>query len=265
MTTEEMSDASRASHQGHVLDDEGRVLDNEGRVLDDEGRVLAEVRRALGRSATVRPEPLEPFVETSAEGGAGEAGEELIARFTFEASAVGAHVHRANSVEELAGAVARVCADADVKEVALSGAEIFAESDLNARLAAHGLSSFAASDFDTDEHDEFVARLEGCGAGLTAVDYAIAETGTVALGSDEEGALLVSLLPTIHVAVLRASQIVGSLGAAIGKLKAERMARDEPCRSATFITGPSRTSDVELVLSIGVHGPKELHLIILGE
>ena len=100
---------------------------------------------------------------------------------------------------------------------------------------------------------------------MTAADYAIAETGTVALGSDEEGALLVSLLPVIHVAVLRASQIVCSLGAAIGKLKAERMTRAEPCRSATFITGPSRTSDVELVLSIGVHGPKELHLIILGE
>ena len=59
--------------------------------------------------------------------------------------------------------------------------------------------------------------------------------------------------------------IVGGLGAAIEKLKAERMASAEPCRSATFITGPSRTSDVELVLSIGVHGPKELHLIILGE
>ena len=251
MTTEEMSNASRAS--------------DKGRVLADEGRVLADVRRALGRSETVRPEPLEPFVETSAEGEAETSCEELIARFTFEASAVGAHVHRANSVEELADTVARICADADMKEVALSGAEIFAESDLNARLAANGLSSFAASDFGPGEHDELIARLEACGAGLTAADYAIAETGTVALGSDEGGALLVSLLPAIHVAVLRASQIVGSLGAAIGKLKAERMARDEPCRSATFITGPSRTSDVELVLSIGVHGPKELHLIILGE
>src|SRR2546423_2455704 len=231
----------------------------------DQGRVLADVRRALGRSATVRPEPLEPFVEASAEGEAATSREELVERFAFEASAVGAHVHRANSVGELAGAVARVCADADVREVALSGATLFAELDLSARLAAHGLSSFEASDFGADEHDEFVARLEGCGAGVTAADYAIAETGTVALGSDEEGALLVSLLPAIHVAVLRASQIVGSLGAAIEKLKAARIARAEPCRSATFITGPSRTSDVELVLSIGVHGPKELHLIILGE
>jgi L-lactate dehydrogenase complex protein LldG len=165
----------------------------------------------------------------------------------------------------LAGAVARVCSDAGAKEVALSGAEIFAEMNFSARLAAHGLSSFRADDFGAEGHDELIARLEACGAGLTAVDYAIAETGTVALASDEEGALLVSLLPAIHVAVLRRSQIVGSLGAAIGKLKAERMARDEPSRSATFITGPSRTSDVELVLSIGVHGPKELHLIILGE
>src|SRR5437868_4030534 len=165
MRTEEMGDASRAS---------------------DKGRVLADVRRALGRSATVRPEPLEPFVETSAEGVAETTCEELTARFTFEASAVGARLHRANSVEELAGTLARICADADVKEVSLSGAEIFAEMNLGARLAAHGLSSFAASDFGPGEHDEFIARLEGCGAGVTAADYAIAETGTVALGSDEE-------------------------------------------------------------------------------
>src|SRR5436309_13123670 len=107
MRTEEMSDASRASHQGHVLYDEGRVLDNEGRVLDDEGRVLAEVRRALGRSATVRPEPLEPFVETSAEDGAGEAGGELIAGLPCEASGRGAHVQRPDTVGRLAGGGAR--------------------------------------------------------------------------------------------------------------------------------------------------------------
>src|SRR5436305_5904384 len=135
MTTEEMSDASRASDKGLVLADEGDAL-------ADEGSVLADVRRALGRSATVRPEPLEPFVEASAEGEAATSREELVERFSFEASAVGTHVYRANSVEELAGRVARVCADADVREVALSGAEIFAEMNLSARLAAHGLSSF---------------------------------------------------------------------------------------------------------------------------
>jgi len=253
-----MSDASRAS-------DKGRVFADDERVLADEGRVLDAVRRALGRSETARPDPLEPFDETNAEGEAETSREELIARFTFEAGAVGSHVHRADSVGELTDTVARVCADADVKEVALSGAELFAELNLSARLAAHGLSSFAASDFGPGGREGLIARLEGCGAGVTAADYAIAETGTVALGSDEEGALLVSLLPAIHFAVLRPSQIAWSLGAVIERLKAERMARAEPCRSATFITGPSRTSDVELVLSIGVHGPKELHLIILGE
>src|SRR2546423_15125929 len=111
MTTEEMSDASRASDKGLVLTDEARVLADEGDALADEGSVLADVRRALGRSVTARPEPLEPFVEMSAEGEAETTREELLARFTFEASAVGTHVHRANAVEELTECVARVCAD----------------------------------------------------------------------------------------------------------------------------------------------------------
>jgi L-lactate dehydrogenase complex protein LldG len=74
---------------------------------------------------------------------------------------------------------------------------------------------------------------------------------------------LVSLLPPVHIAVLRSSQIVASLDEAITNLSSRRTNQADAWRSATFITGPSRTGDVELTLSIGVHGPKELHVIIL--
>ena len=228
----------------------------------EQGRVLAEVRRALGRSETVMPPPLEPFVEATAEA----PSDELLARFNREVNAVGGRVYRASSVEEAAALVVRICEGAEVvAEVALSDAALLAEMNLSARLAARRLPSFRATDFGPAERGQFIKRLETCGAGVTAVDYAIAETGTVVLSSDEEGALLVSLLPAIHIAVLRARQIVGSLAEVVSVLKQERMERESPCRSVTFVTGPSRTSDVELVLSIGVHGPKQLHLIILDE
>jgi L-lactate dehydrogenase complex protein LldG len=227
----------------------------------DQGRVIADVRRALGRRETARPAPLEPFVESIAE----ESPEVTVTRFQAEAGAVGAVVYHAPSAEAAASLVVRLCAEAGAKDVALSDAPLLSEMNLCARIAAHSLSAFRATDYAAGGHDELIARLERCGAGVSAVAYAIAETGTVVVSSGEEGCLLVSLLPAVHIAVLRPAQIVGSLAEAVAKLKQECVGRGEPCRSATFITGPSRTSDVELVLSIGVHGPKQLHLVIIDE
>lgn len=228
--------------------------------LSDQGGVLADVRRALGRSAATRPTPPEPFVESAAEESPGE----IVERFETEASAVGALVHHASSVEEAAMLVARICAEAGVKEVAFSDSPLLNEMNLRAQIAARSMNACRATDF-VGRRDELIARLESCGAGVSAVEYAIAETGTVVVSSDEEGGLLVSLLPAVHIALLRSGQIVGSLTEAVTKLKQDYMARDAACRSVTFITGPSRTGDVELVLSIGVHGPKQLHLIIVDE
>jgi L-lactate dehydrogenase complex protein LldG len=136
--------------------------------------------------------------------------------------------------------------------------------NLQEQLTRQGLAVFAPAAASLG-HERLVARLANCGLGLTAADYAIAETGTIVLSSDERNALLVSLLPPVHIALVRSSQIAATLGEVISRVGKERISRVETSRSVTLITGPSRTSDVELVLSIGVHGPKELHLIIIDE
>lgn len=223
--------------------------------LDQTG-VLADVRRALGRTATLPPVPLEPFIEPTGQTDLAE----LIARFTEEATAVRAKVHRVSDKLQCVDKIAEICSEDKGHEIALSGAEIFAELDLASAVAARGFSTFAPGETD---HEKLVARLANCGVGLTAADYAIAETGTIVLSSDEPDALLVSLLPPVHIALLRSAQITASLDGVISKLSKERINRADPSRSITLVTGPSRTSDVELVLSIGVHGPKELHVIIL--
>ena len=194
--------------------------------LSDQGSVLADVRRALGRSATTRPAPLEPFVEGVVE----ESPEEIVERFETEASAVGALIHHAPSVGEAAALVARICVEAGVKEVALSDAQLLDEMNLCAQVAAHSVNACRATDF-AGKRDELVARLESCGAGVSAVDYAIAETGTVVVSSDQEGGLLVSLLPAVHIALLRSGQIVGSLAEAVIKLKQDYMGRDAACET----------------------------------
>lgn len=71
---------------------------------------------------------------------------------------------------------------------------------------------------------------------------------------------LLSLLPKVHFAVLPADRIVATLGDA---LAAARGAGGAPPRALTLITGPSRTADIELTLVVGVHGPKELHVLLV--
>jgi L-lactate utilization protein LutC len=94
--------------------------------------------------------------------------------------------------------------------------------------------------------------------GITGVQAAIAETGTLVLDSSVERNRLVSLVPPIHIAILDASRIYPTLADVLALLQSG----DEVSAAITFITGPSRTADIELTLAIGVHGPQELYVIV---
>lgn len=100
--------------------------------------------------------------------------------------------------------------------------------------------------------------LFNCDVGITKVQAAIAETGTLVLDSSVEQNRLVSLVPPEHIAILDASRIYATLGETLAALHA-----GEVSPAITFITGPSRTADIELTLTIGVHGPQELYVIII--
>jgi L-lactate dehydrogenase complex protein LldG len=102
----------------------------------------------------------------------------------------------------------------------------------------------------------------GIDMGVTWADYGIAETGTLVMVSDSEETRLATMLCEVHVALLKVSDIRAS---------AEDMAGELPAMTArtgsytAFITGASRTADIERVLAIGVHGPLELHIILVEE
>jgi L-lactate dehydrogenase complex protein LldG len=96
-------------------------------------------------------------------------------------------------------------------------------------------------------------RLDGV---LTGCAVAIAETGTIVLdGGPDQGRRAISLLPDLHVCVVKADQIVGSVPAALARL--------EPTRPQTWISGPSATSDIELQRVEGVHGPRLLDVVVV--
>jgi L-lactate dehydrogenase complex protein LldG len=98
--------------------------------------------------------------------------------------------------------------------------------------------------------------------GLTGCFCAIAETGTLMLLSGKETPASVSLLPETHVAVVPAERIVATMEDAFALLRAERPGLLP--RSINFISGPSRTGDIEQTIVLGAHGPCRIHILIVG-
>jgi len=127
-------------------------------------------------------------------------------------------------------------------------------ADVLSRIIA-GLNAqrIASSDNPPNAHDIFSYDV-----GVSTAQAAIAETGTLVLDSAYERHRLVSLVPPVHIAIVNASAIVENLSDALTLLQKDK----EISPAITFITGPSRTADIELTLTIGVHGPQELYVIV---
>ena len=97
--------------------------------------------------------------------------------------------------------------------------------------------------------------------GITGAFCAVADTGTLMLRSGATPPAAASLLPETHVAIVAAERIVPFMEDAWTLLRAER---DGAPRAVNFISGPSRTADVELELYLGAHGPYRVHVIVIG-
>ena len=110
--------------------------------------------------------------------------------------------------------------------------------------------------------DATTADLFDCDLGVTGAQWGVAETGTLVLESDAERHRLASLVPSAHVALVEAGRVRQTLGEVLRAIN-ER-GEGGLSRAITFITGPSRTSDIELTLAIGVHGPAELYVVVIG-
>lgn len=142
---------------------------------------------------------------------------------------------------------------------------------------------------DTDDHSGFglyeayKRELFEADLGVTTADFAIADTGTLVLVSGEKsgssthggGGLkksatpadgeqhrLMSLVPPVHVCLLDSSRILPDLASLLHTVHENRYSTDGSPLAMTFITGPSRTADIELSLTMGVHGPKQVHLLL---
>ena len=193
-----------------------------------------------------------------------EMGPELPDRLAEVARLRGWQVSEATSSEE---AVSYVCELAVCQRAGLvtrSDQEVFEGLRLDDALSGDGVEVVVMAHSQEQPREDLREAVARAGIGITGVDYAIAETGSVVLLPRPGLSRLVSLAPPVHVALVRPRDVLESLEDyfALQRLAYHR-GQGAMERYVNFITGPSRTADIEQTLVIGVHGPREAHLVIL--
>ena len=150
--------------------------------------------------------------------------------------------------EELKTALAKISAAENWKHIASHHGELTdSVSDaLNLPIC------FTDKNYDVHE-------LETCDAGISECDALVAQTGSVLVTNRSAGGRALSVLPPHHVVLARREQLVADLPAAFELLR-QKYAANYPSM-ISFITGPSRTGDIERILVLGAHGPKKLTIL----
>lgn len=170
------------------------------------------------------------------------------------------HVHRATTWPQAAEILLGLCAVKGVSRLAtahLPHALYDALRDANAA----GSIEIMRPPYDSRTLPDAIDRA---GVGATGIEFAIAETATLVEVSRNDSTRLVSGLPRVHVGVVSAREFVPGLFDAAPRMRAILNQNATDC-VISFLSGPSRTGDIELRLTLGVHGPEEAHALILDE
>jgi L-lactate dehydrogenase complex protein LldG len=206
--------------------------------------ILNKVRTALGRSAgqgIAKPPPVRLRVETMD-------AETRVASLLRAVEALAGKTRRAATAED---ARAYVGAVLDGKTAVASNAPFLREC---------GIADLAGVQSGFTDAAALRALCATADVGITSADYALADTGTLVMLASPAEARLISLLPPVHIAVVPAERVLSGLDELFTILP-DPAAQTS---SMVLITGPSRTADIEQILVRGVHGPGEIHVVVVG-
>ena len=245
-------------------------------LVTDRNEFFSTVRRALGRDADAGPGRVPDATAYSQDApsvgrrawavleDAEARGDDLLAALERSAGGAGWKVARAESAEEAAQYVASLARDRNAASIVRSDHPVFDQVDLESGLSnAHIELTVMAADESAERRPALREKAVEADLGVTGVDYAIAETGSCVLLAGKGVSRLVALLPPVHVAIVRRGQVLPSLDE-LFTLRRDEFYLDNLGSYMNIITGPSRSADIEQTIVTGVHGPGEVHMVLLG-
>lgn len=228
------------------------------RILAQIRASLAHTRPALEAEARSAPHDPPPFVQPPLD--------HLPAQFAEELTKLEAHTYPVRDDEEALEAIrsiieslqARSAVAWSLEQVGLPGLARLL-SEVGVRLLDPHFAHAGA------ERATRLQALDPAAICISGVEAAIAESGTLVLLSGPGRPRLASLIAPVHIAVVRTHQLVRGLGEAL-RLVQERYGPDPLAESSNLvlITGPSRTADIEQTITRGVHGPGDVHVVLIG-
>src|SRR5688572_15547033 len=211
--------------------------------------VIERVRRALGRTAASAPPPAPPEIP------------DTVARLVhsniglaelFETRAIKqAMIAEPVAVEELIEKTAAFLRERNCRRVMLSDTELLRKLEVGDQLDEQGFEARYWSGITADAAYDY-------DAGITEVDYAVAETGTLVIRHRPEHGRLLSLVPFVHIAIVQPKNFVPDLIDLF-----EILAKEGTGSGVTMISGPSKTADIEMNVVTGVHGPNVVRVFVL--
>ena len=211
--------------------------------------VIEKVRRALGRATDSAPPPAPPEIP------------DTVARLVhsniglaelFETRAVKQHmIAEPVSAEELPDKLAEFLRERKCRRVMISDTPLLKKMEIGDQLDERGFEARYWSGITADGAYEY-------DAGVTEVDYAVAETGTLVIRHRPEHGRLLSLVPFVHVAIVQPKNFVPDLIDLF-----DILAKEGTGTGVTMISGPSKTADIEMNVVTGVHGPNVVRVFVL--
>lgn len=208
--------------------------------------ILSRIRQAQGRPEQVADteyQQAKQYLAASHPGPRPDLGSDLVGRFCQQAERTSQTLDRVAQAADVPAAVARYLDGLGIARQAIAWRTL---ADLPWQASGIDVA------FRKPVNEDLV--------GLTGCFCAIAETGTLMLLSGPETYSSAALLPETHIALLPVSRIVGSMEEAFALAKRER---GELPRATNFISGPSRTGDIEQTIVLGAHGPYRVHVILI--
>ncbi len=215
---------------------------------DSREDILSRIRRRLGRTAenaTTGRAEIEACLGRREQGPRPAAEADRVARFCARSEALSSTVEEVARREDAPAAVARYIAAHDLPRAAVAWRQLVGLDWSGAGLQVAGRAA---------NGDDLI--------GITGVFCAVAETGTLLVLSGPDTPATASLLPETHIALVPASRIVPGMEEAFTLIRAECGALP---RAVNFISGPSRTGDIEQTLVLGAHGPYRVHIVLLRD